>query len=128
MVFSWEARSGKHHQLGWSELAAEFQHSQAERTTADIVRCFRIVLERFEESEFIKYLVAPSPSSLALFFRTSMSQVYQALKELEKHGYETEASSHYAPVILWDPQVRQKTARFINAPGLHQDAELEAAE
>jgi len=58
--------------------------------------------------EFIRYLVAPSPSSLALFFQVQIAQVYQALKTLELQGFVAETSSHYSPIILWDPILREK--------------------
>lgn len=117
MAFSWEVRGGTHKQLTWNELAGELQEEQAERSTADITRILRNLLERYEETEFIKYLVAPSPSSLALYFQIPLEQVYQALKDLELQGFQTESSSHYAPIILWDPLIREKTYRFIGNDG-----------
>lgn len=110
MPFSWEARGGTHMQLTWHDLRRELkrsQHNEAKPSLA-IARCLRSFLEKFEDSEFIRYLVAPSPSSLALFFQVQIAQVYQALKTLEIQGIVAETSSHYSPIILWDPVLREK--------------------
>ena len=110
MPFSWEARGGTHKQLTWHDLSLEIKHcpQHESKPSLAIARCLRSFLERFEESEFIRYLVAPSPSSLALFFQVQIAQVYQALKTLELQGFVAETSSHYSPIILWDPILREK--------------------
>ena len=121
MPFSWEARGGTHTQLTWNELSREIKNSSLHelKPSQAIARCLRTFLEKFEESEFIRYLVAPSPSSMALFFQVQIAHVYQALKTLELQGFIAETSSHYSPIILWDPQVRENPNRRTESLNIH---------
>lgn len=96
--------------LNWQD----FQHRPLESfdwTTPSIASYLRRLLEKYEESEFIKYLVAPSPNALSIFFQCNESDIYQALQELELQGYATETSGDLSPIILWDPLIRRKTIR-----------------
>jgi hypothetical protein len=96
--------------LNWQDL----QHAPAEQTefsAPTIASCLRRLLEKYEESEFIKYLVAPSPTALSGFFHCDEAEIYQALQELERQGYATETSGDLGPILLWDPLIRRKTIR-----------------
>jgi hypothetical protein len=117
MAFSGETRGGAHKQLTWSDFAQALQQTGSEKTAVNIARCLRYILERFEESEFITYLVIPSPSSMALYFQIPVQEVYQAMQDLEQQGYQTESSSHYAPILLWDPLIHEKTQRHLHVAG-----------
>lgn len=108
MAVSWEIGEETHKQVTWNDLSRALQHTPAEKTAADIAHCLRLILKRFEESEFITYLVIPSPSSMALYFQTSINEIYQAMTELSQQGFQTETSSNYAPILLWDPIIRKK--------------------
>jgi hypothetical protein len=71
-----------------------------------IAAYFRHVLNKYEDSEFVKYLVAPSPEALTGYFRCDEEDIYAALQEIKRQGYEYETSGSASPVILWDPLVR----------------------
>lgn len=76
--------------------------------TLHIAAYFRHVLDKFEDSEFVKYLVAPSPTAVAGYFRCSEEDIYAALEEIKRQGYEYETSGSENPILLWDPLVRLK--------------------
>jgi hypothetical protein len=128
MAFPWETDRSRHKQLCWNDFAIGKAGIQAENPTAEIARCLQHILERFEESEFVKYLVAPSPSSLAAHFKTSLTHIYQALQTLEEKGYGAETSNHYAPILLWDPMVRKNTVRLSHHSSIEKLPQIEITE
>lgn len=97
--------------LNWQDFPHQNPESTEEWSTPSIASYLRRLLEKYEESEFIKYLVAPSPNALSNFFQCEESDIYQALLELELQGYGTETSGDLSPIILWDPLIRRKTIR-----------------
>lgn len=111
MSFSGEVRGDAYNQLAWKDFEEAKQQVGTTGSISELVRCIQILLERFEESEFIKYLVIPSPSSLAHYFRLTVNEIDQALNDLNQLGYQTETSSHCAPITLWDPIIRGRTNR-----------------
>jgi hypothetical protein len=96
--------------LSWQDFPPD-QMRSGEVTVPHIAGYLRRLLEDHEESEFIKYLVAPSPVALSGFFHCNESEIYDALAELQRQGYEAETNSNTEPVILWDPLIRRKTVR-----------------
>jgi hypothetical protein len=96
--------------LNWQDFQYQPLDSK-EWNTPTIAAYLRRLLEKYEESEFIKYLVAPSPNRLSNFFHCDESDIYHALQELELQGYATESSGDFNPIILWDPLIRQRTIR-----------------
>lgn len=96
--------------LSWNDFPPS-RPKPEEATIPHIASYLRGLLESYEESEFIKYLVAPSPMALSGFFHCAETEIYSALQELQRQGYETEANGSAAPVILWDPLIRRKTVR-----------------
>ncbi|HWU42481.1 MAG TPA: hypothetical protein VN132_03550 [Bdellovibrio sp.] len=117
MAFSWEAREGVHKQLTWHDLERAIKQQKSGLTASNIAICLKRLLECFEESEFITYIVVPSPSSLALNFQIPIKEIYRALKLLNIQGYQTEGSGHYAPIIVWDPLRRERTQGYMTARG-----------
>jgi len=102
--------------IHWQDFPAGIFHSP-ETATPQIAAHLRRILERYEESEFIKYLVVPSPMALSGHFHCSERDIYDALDELHRQGYEYETAGKTGPITLWDPLIRRKsTAR--QAPGL----------
>lgn len=73
--------------------------------------CFRQLLEQYEESEFIKYLVAPSAEALSGYFHCTTEEVEQGLKLLKQLGYDYEYRGNHRAITLWDPLIRDKTVR-----------------
>lgn len=71
----------------------------------------RQLLEQYEESEFIKYLVAPSAEALSGYFQCTTEEVEHGLQQLKQLGYDYEYRNSHHPITLWDPLVRDKTLR-----------------
>jgi hypothetical protein len=99
--------------LNWQDFPMETP-PDGEVTAPYIASHLRRLLEKYEESEFIQYLVAPSPTALSGFFHCKESDIYEALHELERQGYQAETAGDFGPILLWDPLIRLKTIR-------HQD-------
>jgi hypothetical protein len=98
--------------LGWRDFPAQLPGwNQEQAGASEIAAYLRRLLERYEESELIQYLVVPSPVALSGFFHCSESQVQEALGELQRQGYDVESTGSLGPLTLWDPLVRQKTHR-----------------
>ena len=76
-----------------------------------ITHYLRRMLEQYEESEFIKYLIAPSQNKLVRIFGCAEADVNEALQELEREGYYIELSGHDDPIVLSDPLIREQTVR-----------------
>lgn len=78
--------------------------------TLRITTYLRRLLEKYEHSEFIRYVVAPSPSTLSNLFQCSESELQAALQELKRQGYEYEiapkTNAETSPITLWDPRNR----------------------
>lgn len=95
--------------LEWNDF-----HQDSDSPEPAMVRVasqLRSILEKYEESEFIKYLVAPSPDALSGFFLCEVSDIYSALQDLHRQGYEYELTNgDSSPIVLWDPLVRQKVS------------------
>lgn len=77
--------------------------------TLHIAAYLRQLLQEYEQSDFLKYLIAPSPSSLAEQFHCDEEDVYSALQELKRQGYDYETSGNAGALVLWDPLTRQKS-------------------
>lgn len=71
-----------------------------------IRNAFRALLEQFEDSEFIKYLVAPSPEALSGYFQCTVKDIEEALQALKQLGYDYESRGPHQPITLWDPLIR----------------------
>jgi len=100
--------------LGWQDFQPDFHEDLLKPQTGDIssiASYLRRLLENYEESEFIKYLIAPSPIALSGFFHCREADIYSALLELERQGYQAETNGGSAPIVLWDPLIRRKTIR-----------------
>jgi hypothetical protein len=97
--------------LDWSDFSSEGLSWTDDAGTPDIVAYLRRLLERYEESEFIKYLVLPSPVALSGFFHCGEEAIQDALLELQRQGYEVETTGNTGPIVLWDPLIRQNTHR-----------------
>lgn len=96
--------------LSWNDFPPSMPRP-GEAMVPHIASYLRSLLENYEESEFIKYLVAPSPIALSGFFQCAETEIYSALQDLQRQGYEAETSGSAAPVILWDPLIRRKTVQ-----------------
>ena len=96
--------------LGWKDFPAA-AYNREEPATPRIAAYLRRILERFEDSDFIKYLVVPSPIALSGFFHCTEREIHDALHELQRQGYEYETGGSSAPITLWDQLIRRKTAR-----------------
>jgi len=96
--------------LNWHDFPSE-RPDWNDSDASTIAAYLRRLLEKYEESEFIKYLIAPSPTALSGFFHCEEEAIYQALQELERQGYETETCGNAGPITLWDPLIRRKTVR-----------------
>lgn len=79
---------------------------EADTVSFKIRNAFRALLEQFEDSEFIKYLVAPSPEALSGYFQCTVKDIEEALQELKQLGYDYESRGTHQPITLWDPLVR----------------------
>ena len=109
----WSARTQEDEMkvLSWKDFPADAHNGPGREDsplTPQIAAYLRQILERFEESEFIKYLVTPSPVALSGFFHCTEPDIYSALKELQRQGYEYEVSSSAGPITLWDPLIRRR--------------------
>lgn len=93
--------------LNWEDFPPE-PDVRRDVLVPEICAYMRKILDRYEESEFIKYLVLPSPIALSGFFHCDEQVVMDALKELQRQGYEYEAAGFAGPITLWDPLVRRK--------------------
>lgn len=100
--------------LNWNDFPAEPDVRQ-DVLVPEICAYMRRILEKYEESEFIKYLVLPSPMALSGFFHCTEQDVLAALKELHRQGYEYETAGSAGPITLWDPLVRRNT-RQVSEP------------
>lgn len=119
MWTSSQTRDSEKKVLNWQDFKINPHQAISNGQSIDaaaIASYLRRLLENYEESEFIKYLVAPSPIALSGFFRCNQSDIYSALLELERQGYETETTSDSAPIVLWDPLIRTKTVRRNESP------------
>ncbi len=94
--------------LNWDDLPPEPDVHQ-DLPVPEICAYMRKLLDRYEESEFIQYLVLPSPIALSGFFHCSEHRVMDALRELQRQGYEYDVAGFAGPITLWDPLVRRKT-------------------
>lgn len=94
--------------VDWRDFSLDPFAWDGEFGTPAIAASLRRVLEHYEESEFIKYLVLPSPVALSGFFHCAEGDIQDALHELQRQGYEVELSGRTGPIMLWDPLVRQK--------------------
>lgn len=97
--------------LNWQDFPVDGIPFTGEITAPYIASHLRRLLEKYEESEFIQYLVAPSPTALSGFFQCKEADIYEALQDLERQGYATESSGDFGPILLWDPLIRRKTTR-----------------
>lgn len=91
--------------LNWEDFIPA-QSEEDNTSPTQIAAYMKHLLERYEESEFIRYLVAPSPLALSGFFHCSESEIQHALLELERQGYRTETTGLAEPIVLWDPLIR----------------------
>lgn len=96
--------------LSWKDFPAANAHRD-EAMTTQIAQYMRRILDRYEDSEFIKYLVLPSPVALSGFFHCAVDEIHAALKELQRQGYEFEAAGNAGPITLWDPLIRRRSSR-----------------
>ena len=93
--------------LSWKDLPASTD-VRADFLITELTCYMRRLLERYESSDFIKYLVLPSPTALSGHFHCKADDIMHALKELERQGYEYEAAGHGGPITLWDPLIRRR--------------------
>jgi hypothetical protein len=101
--------------LSWKDFDKADPIFATESITLHVAAYLRHMLEKYEEPEFVKYLIAPSPSALTGYFRCDEEEVYAALNELKRQGYEYEAAGNTGPIVLWDPLIRQKSAETSNS-------------
>ncbi|HEY9685414.1 MAG TPA: hypothetical protein V6C52_00415 [Coleofasciculaceae cyanobacterium] len=105
----WNSRSRDESKtLHWEDFPAA-AHNLEELGAPAITAYLRRILDEFEDSEFIKYLVIPSPLALSGFFHSSEDEIFNALQELRRQGYEYEATGQSGPITLWDPLIRRKS-------------------
>lgn len=103
-------------QLSWQDFSSATgnrpQTQSLEATKSLGVRnALRALLEQYEESEFIKYLVAPSPEAMSGYFQCSVREIEEALEQLRRLGFEYEYKGVNHALVLWDPLIREKTVR-----------------
>ncbi|HEY9744937.1 MAG TPA: hypothetical protein V6C99_01830 [Oculatellaceae cyanobacterium] len=84
--------------------------SALENQILQIAGYLRHMLEKYEESEFVKYLVAPSPRALTDYFGCGEDAIYASLNELKRQGYEYETAGSQGPITLWDPLIRHESS------------------
>jgi hypothetical protein len=105
----WNSRSRDESKiLHWEDFPAA-AHNLEGLGVAAITAYLRRILDEFEDSAFIKYLVIPSPLALSGFFHCSEDEIFNALQELRRQGYEYETAGHSGPITLWDPLIRRKS-------------------
>jgi hypothetical protein len=108
----WNSRSRDESKiLHWEEFPAAARNLAQNMEGLDapaITGYLRRILEEYEDSEFIKYLVIPSPLALSGFFHCSGDEIFSALQELRRQGYEYETTGHSGPITLWDPLIRRR--------------------
>jgi hypothetical protein len=99
-------------QLFWQDFVSiDTASTEETETPLKIRNSLRQLLEQYEESEFIKYLVAPSAEALSGYFQCTTEEVEQGLQQLKQLGYDYESRGSHHPITLWDPLVREKTLR-----------------
>ena len=107
-----ETLNGKPEPLTWNDFKCTHQDPGTKLSATELVSCLAALLDHFGESEFITYLVLPSPSSLSLYFQLNTSEVHQILNDLNKLGYQIETSNLDAPIILMNPTIgKNRTQR-----------------
>ncbi len=100
-------RSANEKRIAWADIPPATE-MPTESTALEISQVLRQLLEHYEESEFIKYLVTPSPDTLRSYFNCSQDDLIQALEQLKSQGYDYETHSPERPITLWDPLIRNK--------------------
>lgn len=99
-------------QLSWQDFPnQEVDLPDGQDTALKVRNALRYLLEQYEESEFIKYLVAPSAEALSGYFQCTTEEVENGLQLLKQLGYDYESQGSHGPITLWDPLVREKTIR-----------------
>lgn len=95
--------------LHWRDFCVDSDAWDELSNIPNIAAYLRRMLERYEESEFIKYLVLPSPVALSGFFHCTEDDIHQALQELQRQGYELELAGSTEPIMFWDPLIRRNS-------------------
>jgi hypothetical protein len=93
--------------LHWDDFSG-YVHVDDYTVTPQLAGCFRNLLEKYEETESVKYLVLPSPIALSGFFKCTELEIMESLQELQRQGYDYEISGIAGPISIWDPLIGRR--------------------